>query len=91
MNDNSLGFDKNSITVRDAYRQVSELRAVAERDYLLDLLSEFAKLAYSIESYGEDLVCPFCKVIGDREHKNNCLVLTARNLVMKVDEFKGKR
>lgn len=52
------------------------LATATERNALRDRLNSLAALIEGIAD--DDAECPFCMVVGDRDHRPNCLVNVAR-------------
>ena len=56
--------------------EAEALALAAERNALRDKLTSLAALIEGIAD--DDVDCPFCLVVGDRDHRANCLVNVAR-------------
>lgn len=56
--------------------EAEALALAAERNALRDKLTSLAALIEGVAD--DDVDCPFCLVVGDRDHRVNCLVNVAR-------------
>lgn len=67
--------DKTTMTyVRNL--EAEALALATERNALRDRLTSLAALIEGVAD--DDIECPFCLVVGDRDHRANCLVNVAR-------------
>lgn len=66
---------------RPGYSVELILKAIKSTPHLQDLIrvAELAEVAGDV-----DIDCPFCGVVGDREHRPDCLVIQARKVLVKV-------
>ena len=67
--------------LRPGYSVELILKAIKATPHLQDLI----RVAELAESSGDaDIDCPFCGVIGDRDHLSSCLVKKARDVLARV-------